>query len=70
MLNNLDVNDQVSVFNQAIKNIMSNFVSNELVTCDDLDPPWMNPYVKSLIVAINRFHKKFAFQQYEQSSYV
>ena len=34
-LNNLDVNEQVSVFNETIMNVMSNFVPNELVTCDD-----------------------------------
>ena len=38
---------------------MSNFVSNKLVTCDDQDPPWMNCYIKNLIVATNDFHKKF-----------
>ena len=58
-LNNLDVNEQVSVFNETIMNIMSNFVPIELVTCDDRDPPWMNRYMKNLIVAINDFHKKF-----------
>ena len=58
-LNNLDVNEQVSVFNETIMNIMSNFVPNELITCDDRDPPWMNRYIKNLIVAINDFQKKF-----------
>ena len=58
-LNNLDVNEQVFVFNETIMNIMSNFVPNELVTCDDQDPPWMNNYIKNLIVVINDFHKKF-----------
>ena len=38
---------------------MSNFVLNELITCDDRDPPWMNRYIKNLIAAINDFHKKF-----------
>ena len=37
---------------------MSNFVPNELVTCDNRDPPWMKRYMKNLIVAINDFHKK------------
>ena len=40
-------------------NIMSNFVPNELVTCDDRQPPMMNRYIKNLIVAANDFHKKF-----------
>ena len=34
-LNNLDVNEQVSVFNETIMNIMSNFVPNKLVIFDD-----------------------------------
>ena len=37
-LNNLDVNEQVSVYNEKIMNIKSNFVPNELITCDDRDP--------------------------------
>ena len=57
-LNNLDVNEQLSAFNETIMNIMFNFVPNELVTCDDRDPPWMNRYIKILIAAINDFHKK------------
>ena len=44
----LDVNEQVPVFNDAITNIiMSNFVPNEINICDDRDPPWMKtPVVK------------------------
>ena len=38
-------------------NIMSIFVPNELITCNDRDPPWMNRHIKN--VAINDFHKKF-----------
>ena len=58
LLNNLDVNEQVSVFNETIVNIMFNFVPNELITCDDRGPPWMNRYIKNLIAPINDFHKK------------
>ena len=58
-LDYLDVNEQVSIFNEAIMNIMSNFVLNALITCNDRDPPWMNRYIKNLIAAINDFHKKF-----------
>ena len=45
-LNNLAVNDQVSVFNETIMNIMPNIVPSKLITCDDRDPPWMNCYIK------------------------
>ena len=68
-LNNLDVDEQVPVFNETVMNIMSDFVPNELITCDDRDRPWMNRNIKNLIEAINGFHKKlvFSFQQYWQS---
>ena len=36
---------------------MSNLVRNESSTCNDRNPPWMNCYVKNLIVAINDFLK-------------
>ena len=62
LLNNLDVNEQVSSFNETIMNIMSNFVPNELIACDDRGPPWMNRYIKNLIVAINNFYKKNVLQ--------
>ena len=58
-LKNSDVNNQVSVFNEIIMSIMSNFVPKELVTCHDRDPLWLNCYIKNLIVAINDFHKIF-----------
>ena len=35
-----------------------NFGPNELITCDDRDPAWMNRYIKNLIVSVNDFHKK------------
>ena len=38
----LDVNEQVPVFNDKIKNIiMSNFVPKEKIICVDCEPPWM-----------------------------
>ena len=69
MLNNLDVNEQVSVFEETIMNIMSDFVLNELITCNNQDPQSMNCYTKNLTMAISDFHKKycFPFQQYWQS---
>ena len=42
-LNNLDVNEQVSVFNETIMNVISNFVPNKLITCDDwVLPGWID----------------------------
>ena len=39
---NADVNQKVHLFNQTIKNILSNFTPHETVICDDQDPPWIN----------------------------
>ena len=55
-LNNLDVNEQISVCNVTNMNVTSNFIPNELVTCNDRDPPWSNRYMENLIVTINDFH--------------
>ena len=43
-LNCLDANDQVSVLNSTMMNIVTNFIYNETITCDDRDPPWMNSF--------------------------
>ena len=48
MFNNKSVHKQVSVFNEVLMNIFSNFTSNKLVTFDDRDSPW-NDFVKSEI---------------------
>ena len=58
-LNHVDANDQVSVFNSTILNIVSNFIPNETITCDDRDRPWMNSFIKNLIRAKDNFYKKF-----------
>ena len=58
-VSNLSINEQVSLFNEAIMNVISSFFLNELVFFDDFDPPWMNCYTKNLIVATNDFYKKF-----------
>ena len=57
-LNYIDANDQVSVFDSTILNIVSNFIPNEFITCDDRDPPWMNSFIKNLISAKGNFYKK------------
>ena len=58
-LNYIDANDQVSVFNSTILNIVSNFIPNETITCDDQDAPWMNSFIKNLIRAKDNFCKNF-----------
>ena len=58
---NIDVNQKVHLFNQTIKNILCNFISDEAVTCDDREPPWINYKIKALIET-KKFDKKCYFQ--------
>ena len=37
------------LFNKTIKNIFSNFIPHETVTCDDRDPLWINSNISQLI---------------------
>ena len=39
----------VSLFNKTIKNVLSNYIPHETITCDDKDPPWFNKNIKQLI---------------------
>ena len=45
----LNINEMVSLFNKTIKNIFSNFILHETVTCHDRDPPWINNNIEQLI---------------------
>ena len=39
-----------------IKRVIS-FITNETITCDDRDPPWMNSFIKTLIRTKDNFYK-------------
>ena len=59
-LNNLDANDQLSVFNSTVMNIVINFIANESLSYDDdLQPPWMNSFIKNFTHTKDNFYKKF-----------
>ena len=47
LFNNKTVKKQVSIFDETISNIFSNFVPKKLVTFDDSDPPWINYFIKN-----------------------
>ena len=49
MFSNMSVRKQVSIFDETLINIFSNFTPNKPVTFDDRDPPWLNDFVKSKI---------------------
>ena len=45
----MDANQKVHLFNETIKNIISNFIPLATIICDDRDPPWINSKIKNLI---------------------
>ena len=53
-----DVHKQVILFNKLILNIFHNFIPNKLIICDDIDPPWMNDGIKTLIKRKNWLHQR------------
>ena len=57
LFRNLNVNEMVSLFNKTIKNILSNYIPHETITCDDKDPPWFNKNIKQLIQEKNNTYK-------------
>ena len=47
----------VYLFSKAIKNILSNYIPHEAITCGDRDPPWINKKIKQLIQEINNTYR-------------
>ena len=46
------------ILSTTIKNILSNYIPHETITCDDRDPPWINKNIKQLILERNLRSKK------------
>ena len=44
------MDEKVNIFNVTIKNILSNYIPHETITCGDRDPPWINKNIKQLIL--------------------
>ena len=56
MFSGLDVNKMTHLFTSKCVSIFSEFIPNKTVTCDNCDPPWMTPSLKS---AIKRKHREY-----------
>ena len=54
---NTNVNKKVSIFNETILNVLSNYIPHEIVTCDDKDSPWFNFRIKSILLDKNKIYK-------------
>ena len=46
---NKGINKQISIFNETILNIMTNFIPHETKIFNDREPPWINNKVKTMI---------------------
>ena len=60
---------QISIFNETLRNIFSNFTPNKLVTFDDRDLPWKNDHVKSKIKCKNQLYKMSTKNAYKCNNY-
>ena len=58
-LNNVSPNRQVSISNDTILNIISNFVPHKTIICDNRDAPWINSKIQKVIHEKNKQHKKY-----------
>ena len=47
---NNSVDEKVNIFNATIKNILSNYIPQETITCNDTNPTWINKNIKQLIL--------------------
>ena len=52
-------NRQISIFNDTILNIISNFIPHEAIICDGRESPWINSKIKKVIHEKNKEHKKY-----------
>ena len=55
----LDVDDMTQLFTAKCIDIFSQYIPNEIVTCDDRDPPWMTATLKSAIKRKHRVYNKY-----------
>ena len=58
-MSELDVDDMTQLFTPKSIDIFSQYIPNEIVTCDDRDPPLMTATLKSAIKRKHRVHNKY-----------
>ena len=47
----------MSILKNTIDNVLSNFITQETITCDDKKPPWFNKNIINLIKNKSIFYK-------------
>ena len=66
---NKSIHNQLKLFNETIVNIVSNYIANKCITCNDKDPPWLNDHIKHLINHKNEVFKKYLKDRRSNSVY-
>ena len=61
MFSNKNFYEQVSIFNNTLMNIFTNYIPNKYITTDDRDPPWMNKTLKNKNKLKKSLHKSNNF---------
>ena len=59
LFDNTNINEQVSILNETILNVFSNYVPNKYITIDDKDPVLMNETIKLKIKAKDNMYNKY-----------
>ena len=59
LFSNKDINTQVSILNETILNVFSNYVPNKYITIEDKNPVWINKTIKLKIKAKGNMCKKY-----------
>ena len=59
VFSNKGVNKQISIFNETILNIMTNFIPHETKIFNDREPPGINNKVKTMIQEKNKIYKLY-----------
>ena len=59
LFQNENIRDQLKLFNETIVNIVSNYIPNKFITCNDKDPPWLNDHIKQVINLKHEIFKKY-----------
>ena len=50
----------MSEFTVTIMGVMSRFIRNKIITCNDKDPPWITPEIKMAIKCKHRVYNKLS----------
>ena len=68
MFLNKTVHEQVSVFNNVLFNILSNYIPHKYITIDDRNPPWMTKCIKDKINLKNTLYESKKFMESQHLS--